>query len=45
MVQQQAAMLSYNDLFRFLAIMFLAMFPLIFLMKKPKHGGPAAMVH
>ena len=35
MVQQQAAMLSYNDVFRFLAVMFLAMFPLIFLMKKP----------
>jgi DHA2 family multidrug resistance protein len=45
MVQQQAAMLAYNDVFRFLALMFLVMFPLIFLMRKPKKGGGAAMAH
>jgi DHA2 family multidrug resistance protein len=45
MVQQQAAMLSYNDVFLFLAMMFLAMFPLIFLMKKPMHSGPGVMTH
>jgi DHA2 family multidrug resistance protein len=44
-VQRQAAMLSYNDVFMFLALMFLAMFPLIFLMAKPKRGGAAPMAH
>jgi hypothetical protein len=32
---QQAAILSYNDVFWFLSIIFLAMFPLIFVMQKP----------
>ena len=41
MVQRQAAMLSYNDVFRFLGGMFLVMLPLIFLMKKPKGKGPS----
>jgi MFS transporter, DHA2 family, multidrug resistance protein len=40
MIQRQAAMLSYNDVFRFLGGMFLLMFPLIFLMQKPKKKGP-----
>ena len=44
MLQRQAAMLSYNDVFFFLALMFLAMFPLIFLMRRPSKGG-AVMVH
>jgi DHA2 family multidrug resistance protein len=44
MVQQQAAMLSYNDVFRFLGWMFLVMVPLILLMKKPQGKGPA-MAH
>jgi hypothetical protein len=43
-VQRQAAMLAYNDVFRFLALMFLLMLPLIFLMRKPKKGG-AVMAH
>jgi DHA2 family multidrug resistance protein len=43
-VQQQAAMLSYNDVFRFLGGMFLVMLPLLFLMEKPKGKGPA-MAH
>jgi len=38
MVQHQAAMLSYNDAFRFLALTFVVMFPLIFLMRRPKKG-------
>jgi DHA2 family multidrug resistance protein len=44
-VQQQAAMLSYNDTFRFLAIVFVAMFPFLLLLRKPKpkKGGPAMM--
>jgi DHA2 family multidrug resistance protein len=44
-VQQQAAMLAYNDVFRFLALMFLVMFPLIFLMRKPKKKSGAVMAH
>jgi MFS transporter, DHA2 family, multidrug resistance protein len=44
MVQQQAAMLSYDDVFRFLGGMFLVMLPLILLMEKPKKKGPV-MAH
>jgi DHA2 family multidrug resistance protein len=43
MVQRQASMLAYNDVFFILAILFAVMFPLIFLMRKPK-GGPV-MAH
>jgi hypothetical protein len=32
-------MLVYNDVFRFLALTFVAMLPLLFLMRKPKKGG------
>jgi MFS transporter, DHA2 family, multidrug resistance protein len=47
MVEQQAAMMSYVDVFYLLAIMFAACLPLIFLMKKaPKGGGgPGSMAH
>jgi MFS transporter, DHA2 family, multidrug resistance protein len=46
MVQQQAAMMGYVDVFFLLAIMFAACLPLILLMKKaPKGGGPGAMAH
>lgn len=44
MVQQQAAMLSYNDTFRLLAGMFLLMLPLLLLMRKAKKGK-AVMAH
>src|SRR5258708_38678343 len=41
MVQRQAAMLAYNDVFRFLGGMFVLMLPLLFLMQKPKAArGP-----
>jgi hypothetical protein len=40
MVLRQAAILSYNDVFRLLGVMFLLMLPMIALMKKPKGGGP-----
>jgi MFS transporter, DHA2 family, multidrug resistance protein len=44
MVQRQAAMMSFNDVFWVLTIIFASMLPLIFLMQKPKHGkGPVAM--
>jgi MFS transporter, DHA2 family, multidrug resistance protein len=40
MVMQQAAMLSYNDAFRLLGVLFIFMLPMIFLMRKPKGHGP-----
>jgi DHA2 family multidrug resistance protein len=44
-LQQQASMLAYNDVFRYLGGMFLVMLPLLFLMKKPKKGKGPAMAH
>ena len=44
MVQQQAAMVSFIDTFRALALVFLLVLPLLLIMRKPKHhGGPTAM--
>jgi len=46
MVQRQAAMLAYNDTFLLLAVMFVCMIPLLFLLRKPKPGNAgAAMLH
>ena len=45
MVLRQAAMLSYNDTFLFLAMMFVLMIPLLFLLRKPKAGKGPAMMH
>jgi MFS transporter, DHA2 family, multidrug resistance protein len=47
MVQRQAAMMGYIDVFFLLSIMFAVCLPLIFIMKKsPKGGGgPGAMAH
>ena len=45
MVQQQAMMLSYLDVFFLLACMFMGVLPLVLLMKKPSGGGPAGMGH
>ena len=43
-VAQQAAMLANIHAFRFLAISFLVVTPLVLLMRKPRHqGGPVAM--
>jgi len=44
-VQRQAAMLAYNDVFVFLAVMFLLMIPFVFFMTKPKKKRGPAMVH
>lgn len=44
-VQREAAMLSFIGAFRMLGILFLAVMPLILIMKKPRHhegGGMAA---
>ncbi len=44
MVQQNAAMLSFVDTFRAMAIVFLLVLPLLLFMRRPKHqGGPTAM--
>ena len=45
MVQRQAAMLSYNDTFLFLAGMFVVMIPFLFLLRKPKGKAGIAMLH
>ena len=45
MLQQQAAMLSYNDVFRFLGLMFILLLPLLLLMEKPKGGKGPTMAH
>ena len=47
MVQRQAAMMAYIDVFLLLAIMFAACLPLILLMRKPPKGpaAPEAMGH
>ncbi len=45
MVQQQAAMLALVDLFQLLTLMFLAMLPLIFLMRRPPKGAPTPVAH
>ena len=45
MLQRQASMLAYNDVFRFLGGMFLILLPLLFLMKKPKAGKGPPMAH
>jgi len=45
-VQQQAAMMAFNDVFLLLAIMFFLCLPLIFIMKRPtKQGGGGGMAH
>ncbi len=42
-VQRQAAMISYIDVFRLLAVMFLLSIPFVFLLRKPAHQAtPAA---
>jgi DHA2 family multidrug resistance protein len=44
LVQRQAAMLSFNDVFRVLGVLFAVLLPLLFLMKTPRTGrGPAAI--
>jgi len=37
-VQRQAAVMSFNDVFRLLALCFLALLPLVLLMQKPRAG-------
>ena len=45
MIQQQAAIMSFNDVFWLLSALFVCMLPLIFLMRPPRRRGGAVMVH
>jgi len=45
MVERQAAMLSFIDAFWILGAVFLAMLPLLLLMRKPRHHGGAGPMH
>jgi MFS transporter, DHA2 family, multidrug resistance protein len=45
MVQQQAAIMSFNDAFWLLTVIFLLMLPLVFLMRKPKHQKNEIAMH
>jgi DHA2 family multidrug resistance protein len=44
-IHQQATIMSFNDVFWLLALIFLGMLPLIFLMRPPKKKGGAVMMH
>jgi len=43
LVQRQAAMVSFVTLFQLLGFMFLALIPLVLLMRRPGRGGPPPM--
>jgi len=45
MVQRQATMVAFVGLFWLLGVIFLVMIPLVLLMKRPEHGGPAVGAH
>jgi DHA2 family multidrug resistance protein len=45
MVQRQAAMVSFVGLFQLLGVMFLALLPLVLIMRKPKGGGHVGGAH
>ena len=45
MVQQQAAMVAFVQLFLILAAIFLLMVPLLLIMKRPPKGASAEMAH
>ncbi|MGB7719362.1 MAG: MFS transporter, partial [Bryobacteraceae bacterium] len=45
MVERQAAMLAFVDTFLAMAVVFLLMLPLLFIMKRPKHPRVGAAIH
>jgi DHA2 family multidrug resistance protein len=45
MVQRQATMVSFVGIFQMLGVLFLAIIPLVLLMKRPKRGGAPAAAH
>jgi len=42
MVQRQAAMMSFNHTYLFLALLFVIVMPAVFLMRRPKSRGRMA---
>jgi DHA2 family multidrug resistance protein len=44
-LQDHAAMLAYLDDFRLLALIFFALIPFVFLLRKSANGGPPAPAH
>jgi DHA2 family multidrug resistance protein len=45
MIERQATMLSYIDVFQLLALIFVLMTPLVLLMKKPSHAVKPVAAH
>ena len=45
MVQRQASMIAYNDVFRMLMWLFLFMLPFLLLMRRPERGAGGGMAH
>jgi len=45
MVARQASMVSFVGLFQLLGVIFIVIIPLVLLMKRPGHGGPAVGAH
>ena len=45
MVQREAMMLSFTDIFRWLSLLFLATLPLLLLMRSPRRGRPMGGAH
>jgi len=44
-VERQASMSAFVDTFRAMAVVFLLVLPLLFIMRKPKHHGGSAAMH
>jgi DHA2 family multidrug resistance protein len=44
-IERQASMLAFVDTFRAMAVVFLLMLPLLFIMKRPKHPRAGAAMH
>jgi DHA2 family multidrug resistance protein len=45
MIERQATMLAFLDNFKLLGVIFFAIIPIFFLMKRPKMGGGSVPVH
>jgi DHA2 family multidrug resistance protein len=45
LVQRQATMVSFVGIFQLLGVLFIALIPLVLLMKRPKRGAPPAAAH
>jgi DHA2 family multidrug resistance protein len=45
MVQRQASMVAFVSIFQLLGVMFIALVPLILIMKRPMHQGAAVTAH